>query len=260
MDRVDENDAVDAPGEARVVKAPADERGLALVRRELRENGLPPTVLAALVAWAITLAPAAFSRSSPKGALFFAVLALLCGVTGPLFTTTHPRLARHLGISFFLAFAVLTWLFASSTIQPARLDPMRAAIGAIAWGVYALSWNERWKKPKKPPEVDPTAPALQARSTLPRLAVPLTAVGVAAGIIYLAIAWRVREVDRAILAHALALACAVAVITSAATVATARGRRYAGGTRRITAYALRPLILLVALALGGAVLIVLRQP
>ena len=64
MDRVDENDAVDAPGEAPVAKAPADERGLALVRRELRENGLPPTVLAALVAWAITLAPAAFSRSS----------------------------------------------------------------------------------------------------------------------------------------------------------------------------------------------------
>jgi hypothetical protein len=135
---------------------------------------------------------------------------------------------------------------------------MRASIGAVAWGVFALSWNERWKS-KTQPEPDPQAPALQARSTLPRLAVPIAGLGIVAGLGYLIIAWRVREVDRALFAHALALACSVAVITSAATVAVARGRASSSSSRRLTAPALRPLILLVALAVGGAVLIVLRD-
>jgi hypothetical protein len=260
MDTLDEEDAPKASADGGVASPPSDERGLDRLRRELRENGLPPTVLAALVAWAVTLAPAALARSSPKSALFFAIVALLAGVSGPLLVTTQPRLARHIGISLFLALAALTWLLTSPTLQPARLDPMRAAIGAIAWGVYALSWNERWKKPAKQPAIDPHAPALQARSTLSRLAVPIAAIGVAAGLVYLVVAWRVRETDRALLAHAVALACSVAVITGAATVATARGRRSSSGTRRVTSHALRPLILLVALAIGGAVLIILRQP
>lgn len=276
MDREDEADAPDARSEGAVssalgprLEAPStpaptlndqDEPLLERIRRELRENGLPPTVLAALVAWAVTLAPAALARSSPSSALFCAILALFTGTSGPLLVTTHPRLARHVGISLFLALAVLTWLLTSPTLQPARLDPMRAAIGAIAWGVYALSWNERWKKPKKQPDIDPNAPALQARSTLPRVAVPIAAVGILAGLTYLSIAWRVREVERALLAQSLALACAVAVITAAATVATSRGRRQTSSARRLTSHALRPLLLLVALALGGAVLIIFRQP
>lgn len=254
MNRADETEAEKLPA----LPEPGADRGLARIRRELRENGPPPTILAAVVAWAITLAPAALARSSPRSAVFFAVAAVLAGVTGPLLLPVHPRLGRHIGISLFLGLATLTWLLASPTIQPARLDPMRAAIGAVAWGVFALSWNERWKS-KMQPEIDPQAPALQARSTLPRLAVPIAGVGILAGLGYLIIAWRVRELDRALFAHALALACAVAVITSAATVAVARGRISSSSSRRLTAQALRPLILLVALAVGGAVLIVLRD-
>jgi hypothetical protein len=255
MNRAPETEAAKPPA----LPEPDADRGLARIRRELRENGPPPTLLAAVVAWAITLAPAALARSSPRSALFFAVAAVLAGVTGPLLLPVHPRLGRHVGISLFLGLATLTWLLTSPTLQPARLDPMRAAIGAVAWGVFALSWNERWKS-KMQPEIDAQAPALQARSTLPRLAVPIAGIGVLAGLGYLIIAWRVREVDRALFAHALALGCAVAVITSAATVAVARGRASSSSSsRRLTAQALRPLILLVALAVGGAVLIVLRD-
>ncbi|HLM74628.1 MAG TPA: hypothetical protein VK459_18100 [Polyangiaceae bacterium] len=249
----------DEPEKPTALPDPEADRGLARIRRELRENGPPPTLLAAIVAWAITLAPAAISRSSPRSALLFAVAAVLAGVTGPLLLPVHPRLGRHVGISLFLGLATLTWLLTSPTLQPARLDPMRASIGAVAWGVFALSWNERWKS-KMLPEIDAQAPALQARSTLPRLAVPIAGIGILAGLGYLSIAWRVREVDRALFAHALALGCAVAVITSAATVAVARGRASSSSSsRRLTAQALRPLILLVALAVGGAVLIVLRD-
>lgn len=254
MNRADNSEAKRPPA----LPEPDADRGLARIRRELRENGPPPTVLAAVVAWSITLAPAALARSSPRSALYFAVAAVIAGASGPLLLPVHPRLGRHIGISLFLGLAALTWLLTSPAIQPARLDPMRAAIGAVAWGVFALSWNERWKS-KVEPEVDTQGPALQARSTLPRLAVPIAGVGILAGLGYLAIAWRIRDVDRAIFAHALALACAVAVITSAATVAVARGRASSSSSRRLTAQALRPLILLVALAVGGAVLIVLRD-
>jgi hypothetical protein len=223
----------------------------------LQENGLPSTVLAALVAWAVTLAPAALARSAPRSAFIVALCALFAGVTGPLFARAFPPLARHIGISLFLVLATMTWLLASPTIQPFRLDPLRAAIGAVAWGVFALSWNERWTSTQKS-EVDPFAPVLQARATLPRLAVPIAALGVAAGLAYLAIAWRVREVDRALLAHSLALVGAVAVVSSAATTAVSRDKRHMGGSRRFTLYALRPLILLIALAIGGAIVIALR--
>jgi hypothetical protein len=232
-------------------------RGLARIRSDLREGGLPQTVLAALVAWAITLAPAAFARSSPRSVVVLALFALLSGLGGPLLMTTRPQLARHIGISLFLVLAVTAWLIASPAIQPARMDPMRAAIGAVAWGVFALSWNERWTS-KRAVEVDPQAPSLQARATLPRLAVPIAAIGVASGLAYIALAWRVREVDRGLMAHAVALVCAVAVITASASVAIGRGRRQVGGSRRITPHALRALILLVALAIGGAVILSLR--
>lgn len=228
-----------------------------LAPRELLAVGLPQTILAALVAWSVTLAPAAFSRSAPRGAGVLAILALIAGTAGPLFMTTRPRLSRHIGISVFLALAVITWLLASPAIQPARTDPLRAAIGAVAWGVFALSWNERWTS-KSSEELDPHAPSLPARATLPRLSVPIAAIGVLAGLTYAAMAWRVRDVDRALMAHAVAISCAVAVITAAATVATGRGKRPIGGSRRVTSQALRALILLVALAIVGAVILSVR--
>lgn len=257
MDTGAERDVTGSAGAGGDPGPPEEPRGLARILPDLGDAGLPQTVLAALVAWAITVAPAALSRSSPKSSGALAVLALLAGLGGPLLVTKRPRLARYIGISAFLALATSTWLLSSPAIHPARLDPLRAAIGAVAWGVFALSWNERWA-PKREVEVDPSAPVLQARATLPRLAVPIAAVGVATGLAYIVIAWRVRDVDRALVVHAVALVCAVAVISAAATVAIARGRRYEGGPRRLTTHALRPLIMLVALAIAGAVLIAVR--
>lgn len=258
MERAAEGDVDTAPREGAAPQA--DEvRGLARIRRDLNEAGASQTILAALVAWAVTLAPAAFARSSSSVAALLAFAALLAGISGPLLVTTRPALSRYIGISLFLLLAVATWLVASPTIQPARMDPLRAAIGAVAWGVFALSWNERWTS-KSAAEVDPHAPSLPARATLPRFAVPIAAIGVAAALSYTAMAWRVRDrdVDRALMTHTVALICAVAVITASATVAIGRGKRHIGGSRRITSHALRALILLVTLAIAGAVALLLR--
>ncbi|WP_437817967.1 hypothetical protein [Sorangium sp. So ce1078] len=205
----------------------------------------------------ITVAPAGFGRGAPVSASVAATLAFLCGIAAPLLAASHRRAARHLGISVFLALVTLTWLLASPSLQPSRLDPVRAAIGGIAWGIFALSWRDRWDV-RRQPEPDPDAPLLQARAHLPPLATVVVAFGALVSLAILVLAWRVRDPERALLAQAVAVACAVALITAAAGVAVARGRRSTAGARRLTHRAVRQLLVLIVFAVLGAVVMMLR--
>jgi hypothetical protein len=225
---------------------------------ELREGRAPPTIAAALIAWAVTLTPAAFGRGASYLAAGSGVLALACGIGGPLLARTRPRLGRHLGISLFLAFATLTWLAGSQAIHPLRLDSIRGAFGAVAWGVFALSWSDRWSSRAEPLPADPDAPLLLPRAALPPLAVPLATCGVAAAVVFLSLAFLARDPDRALVSQAAALACAVAVVTASATVATSRGKPRSSSGRRLTPPVVRALLLLVTVAIAGAVITALR--
>jgi hypothetical protein len=201
--------------------------GEGLIARILGEfrgsSGSGQAMLAALVAWAITVAPAAFSRVAGPYARILAVLSLVAGALGPLLRRDRPVIGRHVGISAFLAFTVFAWLGASPALQPARLDPLR-----------------------------------QARATLPRGAVPITSSGIAAALMLIILAWHVRDGDRALAAHAIAIACAVGVITVAAAVAVDRGKRQSRGARRLTPSAVKALLVLVVIAVAGAAIMVLR--
>ncbi|WP_052376865.1 hypothetical protein [Chondromyces apiculatus] len=223
----------------------------------LREVRTVQTMLAAMIAWSITVAPAAFARSSPLEARMVAVLALPCGLAAPPLALARRSLGRHLGISVFLALVTLSWLLASTAIQPQRLDPIRAGIGAVAWGVFALSWRDRWPSgaPPQPPEGD--APMLQARSRLPPVARAIVTIGAVAALALLFLAWRIREADRGLMAQIVAIACAIALSSAAADMSTGLGRR-AHGPRRFTPHAVRPLLLLLAFAVAGAVIIALQ--
>ncbi|AUX31128.1 MULTISPECIES: hypothetical protein [Sorangium] len=226
-------------------------------RRGLGEGRAPQALLAAVVAWMITVAPAGFGRGAPVSASVAASLAFLCGIAAPLLAASHRRAARHLGISVFLALVTLTWLLAAPSLQPSRLDPVRAAIGGIAWGLFALSWRDRWEV-RRPPEPDPDVPLLQPRAHLPPLAAVIVAFGALVSLAILVLAWRVRDPDRALLAQAVAVACAVALITAASGVAVARGRRHTAGARRLTHRAVRQLLVLIVFAVLGAVVMMLR--
>jgi hypothetical protein len=246
------------PKSSAPLQAPA-ETHIDRFTRELREGGTAQTLLAVVAAWSITLAPAAFARGSSALSTLLALLALIAGLGGPLLVPTRPRLARHIGISAFAALATATWLAASPAIQPGRLDPTRAVIGAVAWGVYALTWRERWQTPQSDTPADPLAPVLQARATLPALSRPLTALGIVIGLSYLTLAWRARDADRALATQAVAIAAATAVITASAVVALARGKRQPGGARRLTPSAVRSLILFALFGLAGLIMIGLHK-
>lgn len=227
------------------------------VLQVLTERHVIRSLLAAIAAWATTIAPAAFARGSPPIAPFLATAALFAALAGPIVAHQRRRVGRHLGVSLFLVLATATWLVASTALQPSRLDPARAAIGALAWAAFALTWSDPWKF-RRPTATEIGAPALQGRATLPPYAVPIAGIGVVAGFVCLALAWRIRDGGRALLGQSTALACALALITVSATVAIARGKRQLGGPRRMTGAVIRPLILLATFAIAGAVVLMLR--
>lgn len=247
--------------DTRAPAAPAPDSPVARIVADLRASDSPgQTLLATFVAWSTTVAPAALSRSAARPAALVAILALVCGLVGPIVRSARPTLARHLGITVFLVLVTGAWLLGAPALAPARLDPLRAAVGAVAWGAYALSWRERWETAPRKPEAahDPEAPVLQARSTLPRGALPIATLGIVAGLVYLVLAWNVRDADRALAAQAVAVASAVAVSTVAASIAVERGRRSSRASRRVSPHAARALLMLVLFGVLGVVAFVLR--
>jgi hypothetical protein len=223
---------------------------------ELREGRTPPTLAAVLIAWALTLAPTGFGRGASWLTGLLALAALGAGIGGALVARKRARAGRHLGISLFALLGVITWLSDSRAIHPLRLDPIRGVLGAVAWGVFALAWSERWGSRSEPVPVDPEAPLLLPRASLPALATTVAGLGVAAALVFLGLAFRVRDPDRALVTQAVALASAVAVVSASGVVATSRGKARLPAGRRLTPPVIRALLLLVTTAIAGAVIMV----
>ena len=226
---------------------------------ELREGRTPPTLVAVLIAWALTLAPTGFGRGASWLTTLLSLGALGAGLGGALVARGKPRAGRHLGITIFALLAALTWLHDGRAIHPHRLDPIRGVFGAIAWGVFALSWSERWGSGAEPVPADPEAPLLLPRAALPVLATGIAALGVAAALGFLVLAFQVRDPERALVSQAVALACAVGVVTASGVVATSRGKARTPAGRRLTPPVVRALLLLVTTAIAGAVLITAQR-
>jgi hypothetical protein len=90
------------------------------------------------------------------------------------------------------------------------------------------------------------------------LAAPLASVGIVSALGYVALAFRVRDTERAVVTQAVALACAVAVVVGAGAVATLWGKPRAPSTRKLNPPVVRALLLLVTTAIAGAVITALR--
>jgi hypothetical protein len=105
-----------------------------------------------------------------------------------------------------------------------HLEPVRAAIGGIAWVLFAFGWGAV-RQPGAVPEDDPRAipgPPLAARARLPSGATAIFAAGIFGASLPVFAAWRVTRPSHALLAHAVAIVAAVALATAAARVAAGR--------------------------------------
>lgn len=216
-----------------------------------------PRALSSALAWALAVAPIAFSRGAGLPVKGIAVLALLAGASGPFLAVRGPIVARHVGVSVFLALDVVTWLLARSAIGPQRLEPLRAGLGALAFGVWALSWGDVFRAAPRSQGVAVEGPVLPARSRLPALAVPIAAVSVASAMVVAGLAWRVADPARALAGQAVALASAVALVSAGATIAISREARRTPPTK-LPPDARRSLALLLVVGIVGVVALALR--
>jgi hypothetical protein len=237
----------------------------ALVAHALREPGTLQRLLCATLAWTVTVLPVAFSAAGSAPARILAIAALVAALVGPALAVRRRHIGRYVGITGFLLLTTVTWLLARGAIDPVRIDSIRASIGAVAWGVYALSWGEPWtafgapdKKTDPVPEQQEQAP-LKARATLAPFAVPVASAGAIAAVVLLILVWQIRDPSRSLIAQVLGVGVCVGLVSGSATVAIARGKPRSYGERKVNNVVIRALVLLVFFAVSGAVILAVRK-
>ena len=203
-------------------------------------------LLPGLLAWVSTVGAPAFERGVSTGPRISACAALAAMIAGPFLSATHPWVSRAVGIHATVVLCLVTWLSLGPTIGVHHLEPVRAAIGAVAWVLFAFGWGAT--RAPGVPEDDPRAihdAPLPARSQLPAGATPIFVIGLLGAALTLFAAWRVARPSHALLSHSAAVVCAIALVLSAAKIAVDRQdwRPLTPPTARLGA-AVRPLTLL----------------
>jgi hypothetical protein len=187
-----------------------------------RANVLLPGVYA----WAATVLYPALLHGVGGPARFVAFFAPVPLLVGLSLAHARPALARALALNAFVGSCLLTWILLGDLLAVDRLDPIRAALGGFGWVLFAFAWGAS-REPKRVPEDDPRAlhgDALTPRGTLAPGASGVLTVALVGAALPLVLAWRVTRPPHALLAHAVAVAAAVALVSSGAEVATQRGK------------------------------------
>jgi len=185
-----------------------------LGRHALR--GLAAILLPGFYAWGATVGFPAFSaKAGSPVARVAAAGALLALASGPWVAQRWLLAGRAIGVLGFAGFSAAAWGALGEELRAPRLDPVRSALGALAWGLFALGWGN-FPSRTRLPEDDPHA--LLASRLPPRARVALaTQIGfgglLAISVALPSLAWRVERAGVALLAHALGLAASVALLS-----------------------------------------------
>jgi len=191
----------------------------------LRERA--STVLPGLYAWVTTGAMPVAQPTTPSLARGSAFLALLALLTAPLFVRARPWLARALGVHAFIGCSLLTWMLIGGQTLASRTDPLLAALGGVAFMLYALGWGSlrrRGAVPEDGPDIIPGAP-LAPRARQSALVPALFAVIVVSSLAPTFLAFRVHDAERGLFAHAVAILASVLTITVGSRVVLGLGQR-----------------------------------
>lgn len=184
-------------------------------------------LLPGVYVWVSTVAQPAFARGTHPSGRVTAVLAALALVGGVVASRRGSHAGRLLGSVGFVALALVTWLLVAPALSPARLEPVRAALGSVGWALFALGWGVV-RDSEHVPEDDPRSVVgapLPARGALPVASAWVLGAAILLGALPALLAWQVARPSAALLAHAGALLACMALITSGARIAVERGRR-----------------------------------
>jgi hypothetical protein len=179
--------------------------------RETR--ALAAVLLPGLYAWGATVAWPAFTTAGASLPARLgaggAAIALFLGLG---LARRHPVLGRAVGVLGCLGCSAISWGALGNVLRVPPLDPVRAALGALAWGLFALGWGA-FPGTLGRLVAEPTAAArLPSRGQLSLSTragfVLLVCVAVALPLL----AWRVERPGVALLAQAMALAASVGLL------------------------------------------------
>lgn len=197
-------------------------------------------------AWAVTVAPAAWSRAGTAPAKLAASLALVA-----LLSTLIKQKGSTgaIGNWVFVLASTIVWVAVPAAVSPAHMHPARGVAGMLGWGVFAFAGAA--------PSLDPDAhPAVESEGGLkPRAPVragdgAYLGVGVALALALQCVGWSVVTPERAIFVRLVTVGSGVAILSLATTLATARhnvpGSRRLGRALRKSAVMLVAVLLLVA--------------
>jgi hypothetical protein len=188
-------------------------------------GGLFDQLAPGLYAWAVTVAWPVSHRFAPLGSRIFALIAVVALVSGAALTYSSLHLARIVGIWVFLASCMGAWALVSSSIAPLQLDPVQGLLGSLGWGFFAVSWAGQTRDVPEP-RPDPAQPDARVapRQTVPRSVTHILGAVALAASIPMVLAWWVQSLERALLAHAIALAVAIALVAFAVDMFDPRSR------------------------------------
>lgn len=205
-------------------------------------------------AWLITVFATAWAAGN-GWALLCAIAALAHLWGGVWWSQSRAALGRGIAMVGFLGFSAGTWLLQGEALHVANLEPIRSALGALGWLLFALSWGSV-RQPGSNPEDDPRfvrgAEVLVPRRALPRATVLTFALTIVCAFAPWLAAWAVVRREHALLAHALGLGSAMWILAGGSQIAVSLGaqRTWPAPRSRLSA-ALAPLAWACALlALG----------
>lgn len=236
-----------------------------------------------LYAWAITVAPAAWSRGAPVLAKVAAVLGVLALVTAPLVegspkpsvaTTAgaaraparglaampRPMRARILSVWGACLSSALVWALVPSALSAARLDGVRGALGIVGWALFAFASAGPVLRPE-PESAKRVArsTSLKPRSELPRGDGLYVAIGIALALTMQVVGWGVVAPERAVLVRLVTVVCGIAVVTATTSISLARHAKRKPAPRRLRLRRALPwLAMLVMVGVAGYALTLAR--
>lgn len=234
-----------------------------------------------MYAWAVTVAPAAWSRGAPLLAKVAAIVGVLALASAPLVEGrgapafvgspppgSGPRRAPGVGawrawtgrtwarawsVWGLVLSSVVVWALTPSALSSARLDGVRGAFGMIGWGLFAFASAGPVLRS------DPAAAAriVASRSLAPRSGAPrggglYIGGGVVLALAMQAVGWGVAAPERSLLVRLVTVVCGIAVLGAMTTVSLGRHAapdRHEAWLR--LKRALPWLVLLALVAIGG---------
>lgn len=168
-------------------------------------------------AWAVTVAPAAFTHGSNGGVQAAAVLAIV----SLLSTLVRKESTGAIATWVFVLASTVVWVATPAQLAPAHLHPARGIAGMLGWGAFAFAAAAPSLGPpsKDSPE---THGGLKPRIALARGdAIYLAIAVVLAGALQF-VGWGILVPERAVFVRLLTVASGLSIIGVATVLATSR--------------------------------------